>query len=349
MIEHLFKEIKEPYQFIKRAWMALRHPKELADAMAAQEPSKRRAEVVALVLGSIATNALIILVLQSFFELSEEFSISEKFLLITWTVLAFLLHIGVTAMFVPGRSYGKTLEISGVWFAMSLFGLGLWFFILFAGASLLRAAISVDCAENDFQCLASELGSLNLELLSALMKAWLSATSGGLLLLAFASLAYAALIMGRWYGIHILRSAAAVVLAYVIVLFSLALFIGAAAPTELRDSVIVLNSVGAVPLDLRTVEERNYTGPPPTAEELEAEHQQNVRLCKILSTPFGLETDPETIKQKTEECVRDVESEPPIESEVPDSGPSHLAQIINRIFVLLGADVSPTRTLAAFQ
>ena len=49
--DYLLKEFKEPYQFLKRAWIALLHPFAFVDQMLAQEPDKRRAEILALILG----------------------------------------------------------------------------------------------------------------------------------------------------------------------------------------------------------------------------------------------------------------------------------------------------------
>ena len=154
--------------------------------------------------------------MQAAFGLSDELNFPEKSLLITWSGLALLLHIGVVAMRVKDRHYSKTLELSGVWFALALFGFSLWFFLFFVGGTQLNAAFRVNCPQNDLHCIVSALLQPRNQLIFSIMMVWLLATYAGLVLLGLLSLIYSIAILGRGYRIRTARSVGAVVVACLI-------------------------------------------------------------------------------------------------------------------------------------
>ena len=104
-------------------------------------------------------------------------------------------------------------------------------------------------------------------------------------------------------------------------------------PTKMRDAAIALHDFGLLPLDLRTAEEHSYFGTP---EEMAKFHRLIEVLCgRGLEGIDGKDTD-QCIQQQLSDAAD-------ARTAAACSEPSMLARIINRIFLLIGADLSPGR------
>lgn len=258
--------LKEPLEFVRCAPGALINPQAFLEKLDSLAPAKRRAKIRGMLTGSLAGVALLASGAVLFDQNLSWLTWDKGAFFALWLAVALLLHAGLVVTALPGRLLARTLELSAIWFSLTIFGVSCCVTLLYLGTKLganrvnglfeLAAKCSPDpsCAP-----LISDAygGNASWILLSGL--AWFLGIAASI----FVALAYANAYLARGYQVTFVRSAFSLVTACLmacLVVAAAVLFFNA---TYFRDSLIMAYNGGwasvkafGEAIDVRTAKEK---------------------------------------------------------------------------------------------